>query len=290
MTVLAEALPEAALYALLGAGLVVIFRTTGVLSFAQGYLALLGGYLFYQLSQWLGGAPWALPFALALAASGLVGAVAYFGLVGRVSHRQADVFVPVVATISLAWLVESAVGVIWGGQAFSLRSPVNGASWNLFGSVEVSALSLVTVGSTVVVIGGLALWLRRARFGIAMRAAADNSELVSSYGLNLQWIKAVSWIIGSGSAMLAGVAFGIAGSNGFSTIDLGFAAFPAVLLGGFDSIGGVLIGSVIVALLETVITTLGAGYLTEPVTDVVILAILLVRPYGLLGARPVLRV
>src|ERR1700733_10306174 len=122
--ILIECLPQAALYALMAVGLVVIYRTTRVLNFAQGYLGLICGYLFYAVANALPGTPFAVPLIIAVIIAAFLGLALYRVFLARISTAYGD-FVPVVYTIAIAWIIEAVVGIIWNGQSHSLSSPLS---------------------------------------------------------------------------------------------------------------------------------------------------------------------
>lgn len=287
--ILVECLPQAALYALMAVGLVIIFRTTRVLNFAQGYLGLICGYLFYALARGTGSTPFIIPALLALAVAAALGAAIYYIFLARISSSHGD-FLPVVYTIAIAWLIEAVVGMVWGGQAHGLSSPVSRTGHKLGIGIVLSPLQIGITLVTVALISALAAWMRWSRLGATMRAVADNRSLVLSYGRSIRKISALSWIIGTAAAMVVGVAYGIDSSVDFSIVGLGFAAFPAMLVGGLDSISGVLIGSVVIAFAETLAGSQLGGQYSEPVAMAIALGVLLLRPQGLFGTRSLTRV
>jgi branched-chain amino acid transport system permease protein len=287
--ILVESLPQAALFALMAVGLVIIFRTTGVMNFAQGYLGLLCGYLFYELTITLPGLAFVWLGLLAIAVAALLGYFVYQIFLARVS-TSAGIFVPVVYTIALAWLIEAVVGIKWQGNAYGLNSPVSRDGLHLGGGIIMSPLEIGITLVTVVFIGGLACWMRWTRIGTAMRAVSDNASLAVTYGRNLGRISGLAWAIATVAAMLAGVTYGITSTVDFSVINLGFAAFPAMLIGGIDSISGVLVGSIFVAFAENYAGLRFGGQYSEPVAMALALVVLLIRPQGLFGTRSLERV
>jgi len=287
--ILVESLPQASLFAAMAVGLVIIFRTTGVMNFAQGYLGLLCGYIFYELTITLPHLEFVFLGLLAIVVAAVLGYVIYQVFLARVS-TSAGVFVPVVYTIALAWLIESAVGMKWQGNAYGLTSPVSRIGLQLGGGIVLSPLEIGITVVTAVFIGGLACFMRWTRVGTAMRAVSDNPTLAVTYGRNLGRISGLAWAIGTVAAMLAGVTYGITSTVDFSVINLGFAAFPAMLIGGIDSISGVLIGSLFIAFAENYAGIKFGGQYSEPVAMGLALVVLLIRPQGLFGMRSLERV
>jgi branched-chain amino acid transport system permease protein len=287
--ILIECLPQAALYALMAVGLVVIYRTTRVLNFAQGYLGLICGYLFYAVANALPGTPFAVPLIIAVIIAAFLGLALYRVFLARISTAYGD-FVPVVYTIAIAWIIEAVVGIIWNGQSHSLSSPLSRRGHHLGLGILLSPLEIGITLLAVVMIVALTVWMHRSRLGAVMRAVSDNPTLVLCYGRSVRRASGIAWAIGTVAAMLVGVAYGVNSSVDFSIVDLGFAAFPAILIGGLDSIPGVLVGSVVIAFAETLVGSQLGGQYSEPISMALALAVLLARPQGLFGTKSLVRV
>lgn len=287
--ILVECLPQAALYALMAVGLVVIYRTTRVLNFAQGYLGLISGYLFYSVAKSTGGTPFIVPALIGVVIAAALGFALYYVFLARISAAHGD-FVPVVYTIAIAWLIQAAVGIIWNGQSYGLRSPLSRSGSHLGLGIVLSPLQIAMILLAVVFIAALSSWMRWSRLGAIMRAVSDNRTLVLCYGLSVRRACGLAWALGTIGAMLVGVAYGVSSSVDFSIVNLGFAAFPAILIGGLDSISGVLIGSVVIAFAETLVGSQLGGQYSEPVSMALALIVLLLRPQGLFGTKSLVRV
>lgn len=286
--ILIECLPQAALYALMAIGLVVIYRTTRVLNFAQGYLGLICGYLFYAVAKAIPG-PFVVPLVVAVVIAAFLGLALYRGLLARISTAYGD-FVPVVFTIAVAWVIEAVVGMIWNGQSYGLSAPFSRRGDHLGLGIVLSPLEIGMTLLAVIVIVALTAWMRWSRLGAVMRAVSDNPTLVLCYGRSVRSASGIAWAIGTVAAMLVGVAYGVNSSVDFSIVDLGFAAFPAILVGGLDSIPGVLAGSVVIAFAETLVGSQLGGQYSEPISMALALAVLLARPQGLFGTKSLVRV
>lgn len=287
--ILIECLPQAALYALMAVGIVVIYRTTRVLNFAQGYLGLICGYLFYAVASATEGTPFIVPAVVAVVIAAFLGLALYRIFLARISAKHGD-FVPVVYTIAIAWLIEAAVGMIWNGQSYALTSPLSRHGKHLGLGIVLSPLQIGMTLLAVVVIAALTAWMRWTRLGAVMRAVSDNPTLVLCYGRSVRRASGIAWAIGTVAAMLVGAAYGVNSSVDFSIVDLGFAAFPAILIGGLDSIPGVLAGSVIIAFAETLVGSQLGGPYSEPISMALALVVLLARPRGLFGTKSLVRV
>ena len=190
--ILVESLPQAALYALMAVGLVLIYRTTRVLNFAQGYLGLICGYLFYAVASGLSGTPFVVPAVVALVIAAFLGLALYRVFLARISTTHGD-FVPIVYTIAIAWIIEAAVGMIWSGQSYSLSSPLSRNGDHIGLGIVPSPLQIGMVVLAIVVIAALTAWMRWARLGAVMRAVSDNPTLVLCYGRSVKRAAGIAW-------------------------------------------------------------------------------------------------
>ena len=281
-------LVPASLYALVSVGFVIVYRSTKVLDFAQGQLVLLGGFGAFTLAQFFhGNAFWTL--ITAIAGSLVVGALIYV-LVLR-PLLNAGSLVLVMLTIALAIVLTSIVSIVWGVDTRFIQLNVPKQPVHLPGGITLSPVGVGTIIAAIVVLGGAALVLRYTRFGAATRAAAENPLLATYRGVNVTAVAAATWGFAMATAMLAGVSFSMqAGLSASDAETLGFAAFPAVIVGGLDSMGGALVGSLVLAEIQGLgVRYVGADF-SEPIGYLLLLAFLLFRPTGLFGSRDILRV
>jgi branched-chain amino acid transport system permease protein len=283
-----------ALYALVALGFVVIYKSTGVINFAQGGLLLLGTYLTYNAHV-----TWGLPFwlAVALAAAMTAGAGA---LVERTVLRRMvgqPVFAVVMVTLGLLIIVQQVVPAVWGYDRLDLGDPW-GVRRVTLGGVAMDVKDLWTLGLAVVVLAAFFAFFRFSRYGVAMRATAFDQEAAMAQGISARRVFALAWAIAGVVATLAGVMLA-AGSGGVEPGKdiIALAAFPAIILGGLDAPLGAVVGGFVIGLSQS----LTSGYQPEHapflgssfdavLPYVVMVAVLLVRPYGLFGTRAVVRV
>ena len=281
-------------YALVALGFVIIYRATGVINFAQGGLVAIGAYLTYAFAN---GAnlPFALAVIVAIACAGLVGAgierVVLRHMVGE------PVFAVIMVTIGLLFIMEQVVTAVWGFDALNLDDPW-GVSTSDVGGVVMSVRDLWTLGVAAAALAGFFVFFRTSRLGVAMRATAFDAEAALAQGISARRVYAVSWAISAGLAALAGVTL----ASGPAALSpavgaIALVAFPAMIVGGMDSPAGAVAGGMIIGLTQA----LTAGYQQDVapwlgdnfgavMPYVVMIVILLVRPYGLFGAREVRRV
>lgn len=282
------------IYALVALGFVVIFRATGVINFAQGSLVVLGAFLVHQFAVKLG-----LPFPLAVAvAIALTAGVAV--LIERLVMRPLvgqPLFASILVTLGLAFVLDQASAAAWGYDVVLIGDPWGVETLSL-GGITVKALNLWAVGIAAAVLGGFFLLFRRSALGVAMRAAASDPEAALAHGISPRTVHAISWALAGALAVIAGVLT----AGGAKGVDLtlgliAFRAFPAMILGGMDSTEGAVAGGLIIGLTEV----MTAGYLTPAapwlganihvvMPYLLMIVILVVRPYGLFGTAEVRRV
>jgi branched-chain amino acid transport system permease protein len=277
------------IYALVAVGFTVIYRASQVINFAQGSLLLVGAYLISVLAT-------ALPFALAvIAAIALLalGGVAFQLIVLQRVLGQ-PVFVLVMITIGLSIVIDSAIPAIFGSNARILGDPW-GASAVHAGGVTFNWVRIWTVVCTGLILAGYFLFERFSRYGLAMRATAADEEAALAVGVPVRRVYALTWAIAGGVAAMGGLFLGgFPSSVNPSLGDVALRAFPAIILGGLDSLPGAVVGGIVIGIVEVLTSAYAPGWLGNNFSDVapylLMIIVLLVRPYGLFGTRPVERV
>ncbi|MFE0732767.1 branched-chain amino acid ABC transporter permease [Streptomyces antibioticus] len=283
-----------AVYALVALGFVVVFKASGVLNFAQGSLLLFGGYLVAVLHDDLGFAG-ALALAV-LATASLAGALDRLLLQrGDPDPRAAHVQTIVTIGVDIVLLTDLSRRI--GGDLLSLGDPWGDAVTRL-GPVTVADSRIAAIVVSAVAIGAVFALFRYTSWGLALRAAAEDTEAAALMGVRLSRVRTLAWCLAGALAALAAVFLAAFPAPGLerTTGQIALKAFPAAILGGLASPPGALAGSLLIGLTEA----LAAGYqselhvLGEGFGDVapyaVMVAVLLVRPTGLFGAKGAARV
>jgi branched-chain amino acid transport system permease protein len=282
------------LYALVALGFVIIYKATGVINFAQGGLLLLGAYITYNVHT-----TWSVPFYLAIPIamilSGLIGA-AIERTVLRLMVGQ-PVFAVIMVTIGLLFIIEQVVTGVWGFDRLVMGDP-----WGIdkfdAGNVILAVKDVWTIVFAAVVMILFFAFFRYSRLGVAMRATAFDQEAAIANGISARRIFALSWAIAAAVATLAGVMLSSGGAGLSPDIEfIALLAFPAIILGGLDSPGGAVVGGIIMGLSQTLTAGyqpkyaawLGEGF-SAVMPYVVMIVILMIRPYGLFGTKEVRRV
>jgi branched-chain amino acid transport system permease protein len=282
-------------YALVALGFVIIYKATGVINFAQGALLALGTYLTYACVQ--GGAPFWLAVIGGAVGTAIVGALIERTVLRRMVGQP--VFAVIMITIGLLFIIDQAITAIWGFDALNLGDP-----WGVdtvdVGNVNLAVRDLWTIGIAAAVLAAFFAFFRFSDWGVAMRATAFDQEAALAQGISARTVFAMSWAIAGVLAALAGVtlASGSAGVQpAIGTVAL--LAFPAMIVGGLDSPLGAVLGGLIIGITQALVAgyqadivilrSLGDGF-SSVAPYVVMILILMVRPYGLFGTPEVRRV
>ena len=274
----------ASIYALIACGYVLIYRVSRVLNLAHGELMMLGTYMVLATAPLFNGHP-VIALAAAILLSLLVGALVYVFLMRKMTGEM--VLAAILTTVALGILIRGLVVLIWSAQqrypaqALGVPNP----SLVLLGGARISTWSAVLVGTMVLVYAALFAFLRFGRWGMRMRAAGQNPLLAAQRGINLHGVYALAWSLSTLTGALAGILMALdSGLTGGMPV-VGLKAFPAALVGGLDSLVGALAGSLIVAAAEVLLIYYVDPLLADVVPFLVLIAMLIVRPWGLFGTR-----
>ena len=274
----------ASIYALIACGYVLIYRVSRVLNLAHGELMMLGAYMVLATASLFNGHP-VVALAAAILLSLLVGALVYVFLMRKMTGEM--VLAAILTTVALGILIRGLVVLIWSAQqqypaqALGVPNP----SLVLFGGARISMWSAVLVATTGLVYAALFAFLRFGRWGMRMRAAGQNPLLAAQRGINLHGVYALAWSLSTLTGALAGILMALdSGVTGGMPV-IGLKAFPAALVGGLDSLVGALAGSLIVAAAEVLLIYYVDPLLSDVVPFLVLIAMLVVRPWGLFGTR-----
>ncbi len=272
------------IYALIACGYVLIYRVSRVLNLAHGELMMLGAYLVLVTASLFSGHP-AMALAAAILLSLLTGALVYVFLMRRMTGEM--VLAAILTTVALGILIRGLVVLVWSAQqqypaqALGLPNP----SLVLLGGARISLWSAVLVLTTIAVYGALFFFLRFGRWGMRMRAAGQNPLLAAQRGINLHGVYALAWSLSTLTGALAGILMALDSGLTTGMPIIGLKAFPAALVGGLDSLAGALVGGLIIAAAEVLMIYYVDPLLSDVVPFLVLIAMLIVRPWGLFGTR-----
>ncbi len=278
-------------YALVGLGFVIIYKSSSILNFAQGEFLMLGAYVCLAIFA-TGKVPFLAAFALTLGFSILLGV-----LMERVLLRPMigePVISVIMLTLGLASVLKAVVQALWGTDTRPYPEIFPTAPVQI-GPLPVSQGYLYSVGSVAVLLVLFSLFFKYTRAGIAMRATAFSQQVALSMGISVKRMFALSWSIAAvvsaiGGILLGGVRGGVDGAFAF----FGLKVIPVVILGGLDSIAGAIVGGLVMGILENLsggyLDPLFGGGVKEVAPFIALVAILTIKPYGLFGKLKIERV
>lgn len=286
-------LGQGSLYALLGVSFVIVFKASGVVNFAQPALMILGAYFTSSLAVDKG-----FPFALAILAAVLV-TVLIAAAAERIAMRPMvgePVFSAAMVTVGVFFVLQVIAGDLIGTEQRRIGDP-----WGL-DRFDVAGITVFERDVARVLIGGVCIaavgaFFKRTRWGLAMRATAFNQETALAQGVPVGRMFSLAWILAGALGAIAGVLVGLGGAFDQQTSLIALKALPVIVLGGLDSIRGAVVGGVIIGLAEAWTKAYQGAHLEflgsnfdQVVPYILMLIVLLVRPYGLWGTPEVQRV
>lgn len=281
-------LTSGAILSLVALGFVLIYKASDVINFAQGEFMVVGAFISFGLIVEVG-LPWPAGVLAAILIAVLLGV-----LIERFILRPLigePIISVIMVTIGLASLLRAIVSAIWGttGRPFPPFLPSQPV--NLLGAT-IPADRLIAIGLVVVLFVIFSLFFRFTREGIAMRATADDQQAALSMGISVKKVFALAWSIAAVTAVLAGVIVANIIGVSLAVAGLGLTVFPVVILGGLDSIPGAVVGGIFIGLLQAYV----AGYspshlaLSTIIPFIVLIVVLMIKPYGLFGEERIERV
>lgn len=276
------------LYALSALGFVMIFKSSSVLNLAHGELMAIGAFLFLVLSTWA-----KLPIILSFFLT-LIGCFSLGFVVERLFLRPLigeNLIEVIMMTLGIAIMFKGLLLFIFGGDIHSYPDFLPHSLNLQFGNIQIPAVNVAAfiIGIVFLIIFGL--FFKYSSQGIYMRSVADNQPAALSLGVHVRRVFAMSWAIAFLVCAMSGIVLGIInGINVHELSAIGLKVFPVVILGGLDSIGGAIIGGIIIGLIETFTGGYIATSLKEVVPYIVLVIILMIKPYGLFGLVEIERV
>jgi branched-chain amino acid transport system permease protein len=278
------------MYALIALGFVLVYKATDAINFAQGEFVMIAGFVVvaflitYKAPLWMS------------IAVGLLAMIAFgFGLERAVLRRLIGrpIIAVVMATIGLAAVLRGLGPLTWGADTKNLALPIPDEPI-IWGPLFIPPIQIVGAAVSLAFLAIFGWFFLKSRKGIAMRAVADNQQVAMAMGINVERYFALAWAMTGVVSALGGVIWGSLLGVDVHLALVGFKVFPVVILGGLDSIPGAIIGGLIVGIVENV----AAGYIDPYVGGgtkdfapyVLMIAALMVRPYGIFGKRIIERV
>src|SRR5436190_11243825 len=279
------------LYGVVAMSFVLIYKATQVVNFAQGEFLLIGAWVCwwlltrYQLPFYLG-MPITLVFML------------IFGVALQVIVLRPMIGEPIIAvimvTIGLSTVFQAALKWIFGTNLQPFPPIFATQAVSLFG-LQIQTVYLMSLAVSLAVMGAMAWFFRSSKYGLAMRATAFDQQVAQSLGISVKSVFAMAWAISAAVSAVAGVVVAVVNGVSSGLSAYGIKVFPAAILGGLDSIGGAVLGGIIIGLLENIAQYVDSEYLHwgnlyEIAPFYVLIIILMIKPYGLCGTKDIERV
>jgi branched-chain amino acid transport system permease protein len=290
MQLIITGLAWGSVYACIALGFVLIYKATDVFNFAQPELMMLGAYLaFYLITMFK--LPFIVAFIVVLVLIGLIAALLEMMIVRPLVGKP--VLSVIMVTLGIANVLKGLTGFSWGHEEHRFPTPFSQKPVTVLGTA-VNQAELFTIATTAILLIIFFLFFKYSDSGISMRATAEDTSTAFLMGINVKRVFTASWVIAAVVATIAGVFLAT-----FTYVDpmmnfSGYKALPALVLGGLDSIHGAIIGGLIIGVVENLAgfyleDYLGSG-IHEIAAYVLVLIIMMIRPYGLFGTKEIERV
>ena len=277
------------IYAIIAIGFVVIYKATKILNFAHGEVMMIGAYVCMVLIS-----KCHMNFALACCIT-----FAFSAMMGIVLERLIfrpmigePIFAAVMITLGLSILLKTMTGMAFGFGNLVFPSPFKEVPF-VIQSIVISRAHLWTIIVCVTVMSILMIFFKYSSLGIAMRAAAENQKHAFLMGINVKKIFSLSWVLAAVTASTAGVLLANVHVMNTNLSLVAIKAFPAIVLGGMDSLGGALVGGIIIGVAENLVggyLEVYIGGIKEITVYILLFIILIIRPYGLFGTEEIEKV
>ncbi len=283
LTNLINGLSLGSVYAIIALGYTMVYGIAKMLNFAHGDVIMVGGYVCFCAVNYLG-LPTGVSVLLSIVACTVLGII-----IERLAYkplRNAPSLDVLITAIGVSYFLQNAALLIWGSDTKSFPSVVSLPSVSLFGGqLVVSAITIVTVLSGVVVMIALNLFTSKTRMGKAMRACSEDRGAATLMGINVNSTISLTFAIGSGLAAVAGVLMCSAYPTLVPTTGSlpGIKAFTAAVIGGIGSIPGAFLGGLVLGVIEIFAKAYVGTQLADAIVFAVLIVVLIVKPTGLLG-------
>lgn len=268
------------LYALIAVGFSVIYTATRAVNFAQGAFALVGAYLYWTFADRVGTGR-VVAVAAVVVCCALLGIGVYAVLLRRMAG--ADEFIVIIFTLGLSLVVTAVVATAYGLNTHYIRL-TSTSNVDVIG-LSFSLLQMAALVVSVVAIVAIVVLSRVTRWGVVMKAVAENPLLGGCYGINVDAVGAGAWALGTVLSGVAGVVFAAQTGLTQDVGNIGLVAFPAIMLGGMDSVGGGIVGGLVVGFAVTFVTTQSNPTIADLSAYGLLLLVILIRPQGFFGSR-----
>ena len=281
------------IYALMAIAMVLVWRSTRVINFAQAGMALLSTYIGFELVQRTSNFWIALPLAMILGAlfSALVEILLIRTLIKHSKSGPVAGIVPIIATLGLLGFIRATIGLIWGNQDVQIQPPLSKVGFKIgedtIALSPMNLLVLLTVIGMVLILGFI---FQKTSLGLSLRASAYAPEIAQLAGIRVGAIRTIGWAIAGAAGAAAGLLQTVNGTGVVSPDSLEFSllltfGFIAAVIGGLESLPGAVLGAVVLGLVLAAVQIHISGTLVFIVAFALLLLVLLIRPQGFIGAK-----
>lgn len=271
-----------ATYALLAAGIVIVYKASRVVNFGHGELAIVGGYVFYSMSMLAPEHSLLVSTVGTVFFSIVVGLAIYVVLMRRMIGES--FFVAAMVTIGMAILLKSLIIVVWKSKGVYVELGSQTA-FSLGGGERVTYADVITVSACIVFFIAIYGFFQHTRLGRQFRGTAENPLLSSQRQVNVNLILALAWVIAVFAACISGVLYGSRSLLSPQGVIIGLNGLTAALVGGLDSLRGALFGGLLVAATSYCTARMVSPVLSEAVPFLILLVVMSFQPWGLFGTK-----
>ncbi|UGY01262.1 branched-chain amino acid ABC transporter permease [Bradyrhizobium quebecense] len=275
-----------AIYGLIAMGFAVIYKSTGLVNFAQGEMTMITAYIAWTISTTVSGN------VFVVAAGAILAAIVLGLVIERLVMRPMlgePVFATVMVTIGLAVILRSAINFIWDAYPHGLDVGMGRGIVHL-GGIGVRTGQIAVIVTLLLLLAAIWAFFRYSKVGVAMRAVAADDRTALLMGISATKVHGLAWAASSVIAGIGGVFFALSYDLSPAMFQLGLKAFPATILGGLDAVLGSGLGGLLIGITEN----LAGGYLGSGMKEVagfaMIIVVLMIRPFGIFGERDIERV
>lgn len=271
----------ASTYALLAAGVIILYKASRVINFAHGELAIVGGYVFYSLGIFSNQSLW-LSIIGTLVFSVVCGIAIYHLLMRRLIGEP--LYVSILVTVGIAIIFKALIIIVWKAERVTITI-ADQVAFTFSGGATISYMDVASIVLTALFYLGLFVFFQFSQLGLQFRGAAENPLLASQRRVSVNGILALAWGIAVAAACLSGTLYGGRALLSPESVLIGLSGLTAALVGGLDSLRGGILGAIIIATAEYVTVRLIDPILSEAVPFLILLAVMSFRPWGLLGTQ-----
>jgi len=293
MNTLLIGITAGSIYSLMAISIVLVWRSTRVVNFAAGGLALASSFVGAAILEKTGSFWIALPLAM-VAGAAFSAFIEYFflrPLLKRSGEKGAEIFLPIIATLGLLGIIKTILNYIYGDRVGSLPPPMSDKGFIVSGeSIALSPMRVLILGIVLLLMISLTLLFQRTDLGLALRASSFAPEISRLAGIRVDLIRTVGWAISGAAGATAGILQTTNGSGSVSPESFEFSlllvfGFVAAVIGGIESLVGAVLGGLTLGILLAIILMYVGGSLVFIAAFLILILVLLLRPQGIIGVK-----